>query len=151
MYQAFSIEETNRDENDLAPDDHHYIRGKGTLCVWQGFWRTITLTVLDIPAVSTESQVLNSFSLIYYKSEDGYPNFFFIFLSSFDNIVNEFYIYHLAEKIFCSILFSKFLTRDYILFFEPSSLIVDSGTVWLDTYIKIIVNCRDINQTLRKF
>ena len=57
---------------------------------------------------------------------------------------------HLAEKIFCNILFSKFLTRFYILFFEPSSSIADSGTVWLDTYIKIIVDCRDISQTLRK-
>ena len=31
-----------------------------------------------------------------------------------------------------------------------SSSIADSGTVWLDTYIKIIVNCREINHTLRK-
>ena len=54
------------------------------------------------------------------------------------------------KKIFCSILFSKFLTRDYILFFEPSSSIADSGTVWFDTYIKIIVICRDINQTFRQ-
>ena len=31
-----------------------------------------------------------------------------------------------------------------------SSSIADSGTVWLDTYIKIIVICRDIHRTSRK-
>ena len=91
----------------------------------------------------------SNYVLIYYKSEDGYPNFF-IFLSSFDSIVHLFYIHSLAEKIFCGILFSNFLTRDYFLFFVSSSSIADSGTVWLDTFIKIIVICRDIHRTLRK-
>ena len=75
---------------------------------------------------------------------------FFILLSSSDSIIHLFYIYNLAEKIFYTILFSKFLTRDYILFFVPSSSIADSVTVWLDTYNKIIVICRDIHHTLRK-
>ena len=38
-------------------------------------------------------------------------------------------VHNLAEKIFCGILFSKFLTRDYFLFFVSSSSIADSGTV----------------------
>ena len=92
----------------------------------------------------------SSVVLIYYESEDGYPPQFFIFLSSFYSIVHEFCLHNLAEKIFCSILFSKFLTHDYFLFFMPLSSIADSGTVWLDTYIKIIFICRDIHRTLRK-
>ena len=88
----------------------------------------------------------SSFVFIYYKSEDGTP-IFFIFLSSFDSIVHSFYIHNLAEKIFCGISFSKFLTCDYFLFFVSSSSIADSGTVWLDTYIKIIVICPDIHCT----
>ena len=90
----------------------------------------------------------SSFVLIYYKNEDGYPKFF-VFLSSFDSIVHYFYIHNLAEKIFCGILFSKFLTGDYFLFFVSSSSIADSGTAWLDTDIKIIVICHDIHRTLR--
>ena len=51
-----------RDEDDLAPDDKYYIRGKrNALWFWQHFGRTITLAVFDIPIVSTESQVLYSF------------------------------------------------------------------------------------------
>ena len=50
------------DEDDLAPDDKYYIRGKrNALWFWQHFGRTITLAVFDIPIVSTESQVLYSF------------------------------------------------------------------------------------------
>ena len=91
----------------------------------------------------------SNFVLIYYKSEDGYPNFLFSYLLLIA-LLHLFYIHNLAEKIFCGILFSKFLTRDYFLFFVSSSSIADSGTVWLDTYIKIIVVCRDIHRTLRK-
>ena len=100
-----------RDEDDLAPDDKYYIRGKrNALWFWQHFGRTITLAVFDIPIVSTESLILYSFII---KVRMDTP--FFIFLSSFDsiNIVHLFYIHNLAEKIFCGILFSKFLTRDY--------------------------------------
>ena len=117
-----------RDEDDLAPDDKYYIRGKrNALCFWQYFGRTITLAVFDIPIVSTEIQVLYSF-IIKVRMDTNVPQFF-IFLSSFDSIVHKFYIHNLTEKIFCSILFSKFLTRDYYLFFVSSSSIADSGTV----------------------
>ena len=72
----FKVQCFNRDENDLAPDDKYYIRGKrNALWFWQHFGRTITLAVFDIPIVSTES-----FVVIYYKSEDGYPNFLFSYL-----------------------------------------------------------------------
>ena len=91
----------------------------------------------------------SSFVLIYYKSEDGYPNLLFSYLLLIALYTNSTYIIWL-KKIFCSILFSKFLSRDYFLFFVSSSSIADSGTVWLDTYIKIIVICRDIHRTLRK-
>ena len=66
----------NRDENDLAPDDKYYIRGKrNALWFWQHFVRTITLAVFDIPIVSTESQVL--YSLII-KVRMGTPIFYFL-------------------------------------------------------------------------
>ena len=90
----------------------------------------------------------SSLVLIYYKSEDGYPNFLFSYLLLIALYINSTYIIWL-KKIFCCILFSKFLTRDYFLFFVPSSSIADSGTGWLDTYIKTIVICRDIHRTLR--
>ena len=59
--------------------------------------------------------------------------------------------YSIWLKIFCIILFSKFLTRGYILFFVPLSLLADFGTFWLDTYIKIIVIWRDhtVKSTVR--
>ena len=60
----------------------------------------------------------SSFVLIYYKSEDGYPNFLFSYLLLIALYTNSAYIIWL-KKIFCSILFSKFLTRDYFLFFVP--------------------------------
>ena len=47
------------DINYLASDDKYYNkRDTVFLSFWQHFWRTITLTIFDIPAVSTESQVL---------------------------------------------------------------------------------------------
>ena len=47
-----------RDEDDLAPDDKYYIRGKrNALWFWQHFGRTITLAVFDMPIVSTESLI----------------------------------------------------------------------------------------------
>ena len=58
----FKVQCFYRDENDIAPDDKYYMRGKrNALLCWQHFGRTITLTVFDIPVVSTESQVLYSF------------------------------------------------------------------------------------------
>ena len=87
--------------------------------------------------------------LIHYKGENGYPNFLFSYLLLIALYTYSTYIVWL-KKIFCGILFSNFLTRDYFLFFVSSSSIADSGTVWLDTYIKIIVICRDIHRTLRK-
>ena len=73
----FKIHCFHRDENDFAPDDQHYIRGKGTLCVLQHFWRTITLAVLDIheQAVSTESQVVYLFII---KVRMDTPVFYFL-------------------------------------------------------------------------
>ena len=48
-----------RDEDDLAPDDKYYIRGKrNALWFWQHFVKTITLVVFDIPIVSIESLIL---------------------------------------------------------------------------------------------
>ena len=74
----------NRDENDLAPYDKYYIRGKrNALWFWQHFARTITLAVFDIPIVSTESQVLYSFII---KVRLGTPILYF--LSSFNSIVH---------------------------------------------------------------
>ena len=116
-----------RDEDDLAPYDKYYIRGKrNALWFWQHFGRTITLAVFDIPIVSTESLIVYSFII---KVRTDTPINFVIFLSSFDSIVHLFYIHSFAEKIFCGILFSKFLARDYFLFFVSSSSIADSGTV----------------------
>ena len=89
------------------------------------FWKNDNSSCFDIPIVSTESQVLYSFIT---KVRMDTP-IFFIFLSSFDSIVHLFYIHTLAKKIFCNILFSKFLTRDYFLFFVSSSSIADFGTV----------------------
>ena len=58
----FKVQCFYRDENDLAPYDKYYIRGKrNALWFWQHFGRTITLADFDIPIVSTESQVLYSF------------------------------------------------------------------------------------------
>ena len=68
----------NRDENDLAPDDKYYIRGKrNALSFEQHFVRTITLAVFNIPIVSTESQVLYSFII---KVRVGTPIFLFSYL-----------------------------------------------------------------------
>ena len=77
-YQAFysRYNAFNRDENDLAPDDKYYTRGKGNaLWFWQHFARTITLAVFDIPIVSTESQVLYSFII---KVRMGTPIFYYL-------------------------------------------------------------------------
>ena len=73
----FKVQCFNRDENDLAPDDKYYIRGKrNALWFWQHFARTITLAVFDIPIVSTESQVLYSFII---RGRMGTPIFYFLF------------------------------------------------------------------------
>ena len=71
----FKVQCFNRDENDLAPDEKYYIRGKkrNALWVWQHFARTITLALFDIPIVSTESQVLYSFII---KVRMGTPIFY---------------------------------------------------------------------------
>ena len=72
----FKVQCFNRDENDLAPDDKYYIRGKrNALWFWQHFARTITLAVFDIPIVSTESQVLYSFII---KVRMDTPIFYFL-------------------------------------------------------------------------
>ena len=42
----FKVQCFYRDENDLAPDDKYYIRGKGALCVLETFLRTITLFLI---------------------------------------------------------------------------------------------------------
>ena len=67
----------HRDENDLAPDDKYYIRGKrNALWFWQHYFgRTITLAVFDIPIVSTESQVLYPFII---KVRMDTPIFYFL-------------------------------------------------------------------------
>ena len=65
-----------RDEDDLAPDEKYYIRGKrNALWFWQHFGRTITLAVFDIPIVSTKSQVLYSFII---KVRMDTPIFYFL-------------------------------------------------------------------------
>ena len=67
-----------QDEDALAPDDKYYIRGKrNALWFWQHFGRTITLSVFDIPIVSTESQVLYSFII---KVRLDTPIFLFSYL-----------------------------------------------------------------------
>ena len=67
-----------RDEDDLAPYDKYYIRGKrNALWFWQHFGRTITLAVFDIPIVSeiTESLILYSFII---KVRTDTPIFYFL-------------------------------------------------------------------------
>ena len=72
----FKVQCLNRDENDLAPDDKYYIRGKrNALWFLQHFARTITLAVFDLPIVSTESQVLYSFII---KVRMVTPIFYFL-------------------------------------------------------------------------
>ena len=67
-----------RDEDDLAPDDKYYIRGKrNALWFWQHFGRTITLAVFDMPIVSTESLILYSFII---KVRTDTPIFLFSYL-----------------------------------------------------------------------
>ena len=65
-----------RDEDDLAPDDKYYIRGKrNALWFWQHFGRMITLAVFDMPIVSTESLILYSFII---KVRTDTPIFYFL-------------------------------------------------------------------------
>ena len=67
-----------RNENDVAPDDQHYMREKRNTFVFGNiFLRTITLAVFDIyvPAVSTESQDLYLFII---KVRIYTPNFYFL-------------------------------------------------------------------------
>ena len=65
-----------RDEDDLAPDDKYYIRGKrNALWFWQHFGRTITLAIFDMPIVSTESLILYSFII---KVRTDTPIFYFL-------------------------------------------------------------------------
>ena len=72
----FKAQSFYRDEDDLAPNDKYYIRGKrNALWFWQHFARTITLAVFDIPIVSTESQVLYSFII---KVRMDTPIFYFL-------------------------------------------------------------------------
>ena len=72
----FKIQCFYRDEDDIAPDDKYYIRGKrNALWFWQHFGRTITLAVFDRPIVSTESQVLYSFMI---KVRMDTPIFYFL-------------------------------------------------------------------------
>ena len=75
--------------------------------------------------------------------------FLFSYLLLIALYTNSTYIIWL-KKYSVVFYFLIFLTRDYFLFFVSSSSIADFGKVWLDTYIKIIVICRDIHQTLRK-
>ena len=52
----FKVQCFYRDENELAPYNKYYIKGKrNALRFWQHFGRTMTLAVFDIPIVSTES------------------------------------------------------------------------------------------------
>ena len=68
----------HRDENDIAPDDKYFIRGKRErFVVLATFWKNDNSSCFDIPIVSTESQVLYSF-IIKVRMD---PHFF-IFLSS---------------------------------------------------------------------
>ena len=67
-----------RDEDDHAPDDKYYIRGKrNALWFGQHFGRTITLAIFDIPIVSTESLILYSFII---KVRMDTPIFLFSYL-----------------------------------------------------------------------
>ena len=72
------------DNNNLDPDDQHWIRRKrNNLCLATFLKNDNSSCLLYTSSFDWKS----TFVLIYYKSEDGYPNFF-IFLSSFDNSVN---------------------------------------------------------------
>ena len=91
----FKIQCFNRDENDLAPDDKYYIRGKrNALWFLQHFGRTITLAVFDIPIVSTESQVLYSFII---KVRMDTPIFLFSYLLLVALYTNSTYIIWLKK------------------------------------------------------
>ena len=81
-----------RDEDDLAPDDKYYIRGERNalhLWFWQHFGRTITLAVFNVPAVSTESQVLYSFII---KVRMATPIFLYSYLLLIALYTNSIYI-----------------------------------------------------------
>ena len=67
-----------------------YKRKKNALWFWQQFGRTITLAGFDIPIFSFNWK--SSFVLIYYKSEDGYPNLLFSYLLSIALYTNSTYI-----------------------------------------------------------
>ena len=70
-----------RGEDDIAPDDKYYIRGRrNALWFWQHFGRTITLAAFDIPIVSTESQDLYSFII---KVRMDTPIFLFSYFRHF--------------------------------------------------------------------
>ena len=146
----FKVQCFYRDENDVHCTRwqilHVYKRRKELFVVLATFWKNDNSSCFRY---TNSFNWKSSFVLIYHKSGDGYPNFLFSYLLLIALYTNSTYIIWL-KKIFCSILFSKFLTRDYFFIFVPSSSIADSGTVWLDTYIKIIVICRDIHRTLRK-
>ena len=64
-----------RDENDLAPDDQHYVRGeRNTLCFGNILKNDNSSCFLIYQQFQLKVKFF--FLLIYYKSEDGYPNFF---------------------------------------------------------------------------
>ena len=65
-----------RDENDLVPDDKHCInmREKERFVVLATFWKNDNSSCFWY---TNSFNWKSSFALIYYKSEDGYPNFLF--------------------------------------------------------------------------
>ena len=84
--------------------------GKGTLCVLVTFLKNDNSNCFGY---TSSFHWKSSFVLIYYKREDGYPNFLFSFLLLIALYTNFTYMIWLKiKKTLCGILFSKFLTRD---------------------------------------
>ena len=87
---------------------HLMTNTKETLCVLVTFLKNDN-SVFDIPVVSMESQVLYSFII---KVRMDTPIFLFSYLLLIALYTYSTYIIWLKKKIFCSIFFSKSLTRD---------------------------------------
>ena len=84
-----------RDENDLAPDDKYYIRGKrNALWFWQHFTKNDNSSCFWY---TNSFNWKSGFVLIYFKSEDGYPNFFISYLLLIALCTNSTYIIWLKK------------------------------------------------------
>ena len=91
----FMVQCFYRDENDLAPYYKYYIRGKKErFVVLATFWKNDNSSCFWY---TNSFNWKSSFVLIYYKSEDGYPNFLFSYLLLIALYSNSTYIIWLKK------------------------------------------------------